>query len=85
MTKNAIRKAYDKTLMGIDGFDNMRICFSRPQNLLDLLTNSVLKGSGEGEISSIIDSSKQEHLKQEYSTKTTLELRCNNQIKHHLF
>jgi hypothetical protein len=54
ITKTAIRNAYDKTLMGIDGFDNMTVCFSRPQNLRDLLTCSVLKGEGKQKMSEII-------------------------------
>jgi hypothetical protein len=48
ITKIAIRNAYDKTLMGIDGFHNMTVCFSRPQNLEDQLTGSDPKGEGGG-------------------------------------
>jgi hypothetical protein len=63
ITKTANRNAYDKTLMGIDGFDNMTVCFSRPQNLRDLLTGSVLKGEGEQKMSEIIkrEPNNQEH------------------------
>jgi hypothetical protein len=61
ITKNAIRKAYNKTLMGIDGFDKMTICFSRLQNMRDLLTNSMLNDMGMEKMSLIIDSSKEEH------------------------
>jgi hypothetical protein len=66
ITKNAIRKAYTTTLMGKDGFDNMRICFSRPQNLRDLLTTSTLNDSGKGKMSTIIESVEKKHEKQNY-------------------
>jgi hypothetical protein len=68
ITKNAIRKAYSTTLMGKDGFDNMRICFSRPQNLRDLLTTSTLDDAGKDKMSIIIDSVEKIHDKQKYDT-----------------
>jgi hypothetical protein len=40
--------------MGVDGFDEMTVCFSCPKNLRDLLTNSTLQGKGNEKMSSII-------------------------------
>jgi hypothetical protein len=55
ISKTAIRKAYEKILMGIDGFDEMTVYFLRPQNMQYLLThNSILQGKDKGNISSNI-------------------------------
>jgi hypothetical protein len=52
--------------MGKDGFNNMRICFSRPPNLLDLLTTSNLNDLGKEKMSTLIDSVEKKHEKQNY-------------------
>jgi hypothetical protein len=40
--RNTLRHLYNKQLRGHDGFDEMIFAFSRPKNLRDLLTNTVL-------------------------------------------
>jgi hypothetical protein len=49
-----------------DGLNNMRICFSGPHNLLDLLTTSTLNDSGKEKMSTHIDSVEKKHEKQNY-------------------
>jgi hypothetical protein len=50
ITKNAIRKTYNITLMGIDGFVEITVCFSRPRNLRDPLAESMLQGKHSDEV-----------------------------------
>jgi hypothetical protein len=48
ITRQTLRRLYDKTLAGKDGFDKMTICYSRPRNLREDLTKaSLLEPEGE--------------------------------------
>jgi hypothetical protein len=53
-----IRHLYNKHLSGHDGFDEMIVAFSRPKNLRELLTNTVLNERPGGRMSDIITSSR---------------------------
>jgi hypothetical protein len=56
--RNTLRHLYNKHLLGHDGFDEMVVAFSRPKNLGDLLTNTVLNELPGNRMSDIIASSR---------------------------
>jgi hypothetical protein len=56
--RNTLRHLYNKHLLGHDGFDEMVVAFSRPKNLGDLLTNTVLNKVPGSRMSDIIASSR---------------------------
>jgi hypothetical protein len=41
--RTVLHRLYDETLKRCDGFDAMTVCYSRPKNLRDILTNTVLE------------------------------------------
>jgi hypothetical protein len=55
--RQTLRHHYNKHLRRHDGFDEMIVAFSRPKNLRDLLTHTVLNERPGGRMSDIITSS----------------------------
>jgi hypothetical protein len=48
ITRQQLRRLYNETLAGKDGFDKMTICYYRPRNLREALTKtSLLEPEGE--------------------------------------
>jgi hypothetical protein len=48
ITRQELRRIYNETLAEKDGFDKMNVCYSRPSNLREALTNTLLS-EPEGE------------------------------------
>jgi hypothetical protein len=80
--RKVLRRLYDETLKGFDGFDAMTVCYSRPKNLRDILTNTVLEQPPDEKMSEIIETMKNTNPKEktESLVPRTLErptLPCN--------
>jgi hypothetical protein len=58
LVRNTLRHLYNKHLIGHDRFDEMVVAFSRPKNIGDLLTNTVLNELPGNRMSDIIASSR---------------------------
>jgi hypothetical protein len=58
INRTVLRRLYDETLKGFDGFDAMTVCYSRPKNLRDILTNTVLEQPPDEKMSEIVESMK---------------------------
>jgi hypothetical protein len=60
INKNTIRKIYDNTLKGFDGFKQMRLAISRPKNLRDILCKTELPNIPNRSVSNILHKLKTE-------------------------
>jgi hypothetical protein len=56
ITRQALRRLYDETLAGKDGFDKITICYSRPRNLREALTKTLLSEPEGQRVSDLINS-----------------------------
>jgi hypothetical protein len=56
ITRQELRRLYDETLAGKDGFDKMTICYSRPRNLREALTKTSLSEPEGERVSDLINS-----------------------------
>jgi hypothetical protein len=56
ITRQELRRLYDETLAGKDGFDKMTICYSRPGNLREALTKTSLSEPQGERVSDLINS-----------------------------
>jgi hypothetical protein len=54
ITRQTIRRLYDETLAGIDGFEKMMICYSCPRNLLEALARTSLSETNGERVSDLI-------------------------------
>jgi hypothetical protein len=53
--RTVLRRLYDETLKGFDGFDAITVFYSQPKNLRDILTNTVLEQPPDEKMSEIIE------------------------------
>ena len=62
--RTVLRRLYDETLKGYDGFDAMTVCYSRPKNLRDALTKTVLEQPENEKMSEIMNEMKNTNQKE---------------------
>jgi hypothetical protein len=55
ITRQTLRRLYDKTLAGIDGFNKMTICYSLIRNIREALTRTSLSESEGERVSDLIN------------------------------
>jgi len=80
ISKNKIRRLYNQTLQGHDGFKNLKMAISRPKNLRDILCKTDLPIIQNKNVSDILKQIKSDDTHQKWNCRNHQKWNCRKHL-----